>query len=89
MIDYKFGEDKLLDEIKRYIDSTYSGHYATNQYQATDVIVDADLGQGFCLGNVIKYAKRYGRKEGKNRKDLLKLIHYGIIMLHVHSREEE
>ena len=36
---------------------------------------------GFCLGNVIKYAKRYGKKQGKNDLDLLKIIHYTIILL--------
>jgi hypothetical protein len=36
------------------------------------------------MGNIMKYAKRYGNKEGKNRKDLLKILHYGIIMLNVH-----
>ena len=28
-----------------------------------------------------------GRKQGYNRKDILKLIHYAIIMLHVHDKE--
>jgi hypothetical protein len=35
----------------------------------------------------MKYAKRYGNKEGKNRKDLLKILHYAIIMLYVHDTE--
>ena len=35
----------------------------------------------------MKYAKRYGNKDGKNRKDLLKILHYGIIMLNVHDIE--
>lgn len=88
-MNYKFNEDKLLEELKRYVDSTYSGHYASDRYQATDIIVDADLGHGFCMGNIIKYAKRYGRKEGHNRKDLMKLIHYGLIMLHIHDKEHK
>ena len=33
--------------------------------------------------------KRYGKKDGKNRKDLLKIIHYAIIMLHVHDTANE
>ena len=70
-----------------YIDDTYKSHYADDKYQATDIIIDAGFGEGFCMGNIIKYIKRYGRKQGYNRKDILKLIHYAIIMLHVHDKE--
>ena len=60
-------------------------HYAKGKYQATDVILDSGHGEGFVMGNILKYWKRYGNKEGKNRKDLLKIIHYAIIMLYVHD----
>jgi hypothetical protein len=33
------------------------------------------------MGNIIKYAKRYGKKNGKNKEDLLKIIHYAVILL--------
>lgn len=87
-IDYKFNEDTLLEELAQYIDATYQQHYAGDTYQATDIIVDAGHGIGFTLGNVIKYAKRYGKKEGYNRKDLLKMIHYSLLALYVHDRNE-
>ena len=86
-INYKFNERGLVIELKKYIDGTYDEHYASDKYQATDVIIDSGHGEGFCLGNIMKYAKRYGNKEGKNRKDLLKILHYGIIMLNVHDTE--
>ena len=86
-INYKFNEEKLLQELAKYINNTYGQHYASDKYQATDVIIDSGHGEGFCLGNIMKYAKRYGNKEGKNRKDLLKILHYGIIMLNVHDTE--
>lgn len=41
---------------------------------------------GFALGNVLKYSQRYGKKEGLNRADLLKVVHYGIIALAMHDR---
>ena len=44
---------------------------------------------GFALGNVLKYAQRYGKKEGYNRKDLLKILHYALIALHVHDKNEK
>ena len=85
MIEYKFKEDKNLEDLKEYINSTYGEHYASDKYQATDVIIDAGHGMGFCIGNIMKYAKRYGNKGGFNRKDLMKILHYGIIMLHIHD----
>ena len=80
-VDYKFNEDKVLSTLKTYIDSTYDQHYSTDKIQATEFIIDSGMGEGFCLGNVIKYAKRYGKKAGKNELDLLKIIHYTIILL--------
>jgi len=83
---FKFDEGEYIDEIHEYVTSTYKEHYSKGKYQATDVILDSGHGEGFVMGNILKYWKRYGNKEGKNRKDLLKIIHYAIIMLHVHDR---
>jgi len=44
---------------------------------------------GFAMGNIIKYAQRYGKKSGYNRNDLMKVIHYAIIALSIHEREYE
>ena len=71
-MDYKFNERELILELKYYINDTYGEHYASDKYQATDVIIDSGHGEGFCMGNIMKYAKRYGNKAGKNRKDLAK-----------------
>ena len=78
---YKFNEDKALREIQKWIDATYNKHYSMNKIQSTEFIADAGHGVGFCLGNIIKYAQRYGKKEGYNREDVLKIIHYAIILL--------
>ncbi len=86
---YKFDEDKSLDEIKKYIDKTYDAHYSKGKYQCTEMIIDSGHGEGFCIGNILKYAQRYGKKNGKNRADLLKVIHYGIIALHLNNGESE
>ena len=79
---YRYSEDKILKEVKDYIDDTYKQHYSKNKFQATEFIMDSGHGEGFCIGNIMKYAQRYGKKNGKNRKDLLKVIHYGIMALH-------
>jgi len=92
-IEYKFNEANTIAQIKRYVDGTYERHYGYGQYQATDMIIDADHGEGFCIGNIMKYAMRYGKKpdpvtgELKNQEDLLKIIHYAIIALHLWTEE--
>ena len=88
-IEYKFNEARALKDLKWYIDQTYSSHYSRNKYQSTEFIIDGGHGEGFCIGNILKYAQRYGRKNGKNRTDLMKILHYGIIMLHIHDTESE
>lgn len=89
LIEYKFSEDRLLDDLKAYIDSTYDAHYSKSKFQATEFIFDSGHGMGFCIGNVLKYAQRYGRKDGYNRKDLQKVLHYAIMALHVHDIEKK
>tara|TARA_Y100000592_G_C5372210_1_gene269142 strand:+ start:32 stop:253 length:222 start_codon:yes stop_codon:yes gene_type:complete len=38
-------------------------HYNSGQYEVIDVIDDAGLGEGFCLGNALKYILRAKHKE--------------------------
>ena len=81
-IDYKFNEGKIMQEIEQYVDKTYTSHYAQDvTRQATETIIDQGHGTGFCMGNILKYAQRYGKKDGHNKNDLLKVIHYAIIQL--------
>ena len=88
-IDYKYNEDMYLNKMLDYINNTYGEHYSQNKFQATEFIMDSGHGEGFCIGNIMKYAQRYGRKGSRAdaRKDLLKVIHYAIIQLHVHDTE--
>ena len=90
-IEYKYNEGDLLREITDYVNSTYDGHYSQNQYQATEFIIDGGHGVGFTVGNILKYAQRYGHKGTPEdwRKDLMKVIHYAIIAMYVHDTETE
>ena len=90
MIDYKFREQELIEEFKKYIDSTYEEHYSQNKFQSTEVIIDRGHGTGFCMGNVDKYTNRYGKKGNHTdaRKDLMKILHYALIQLYVHDEEK-
>lgn len=84
-IPYKFHEDEILKELQEYIDATYDEHYSRTKFQASEFIFDGGHGVGFTIGNIMKYAQRYGKKNGYNRKDILKIIHYAIMLLHVHD----
>ena len=87
MIDYKYNEEALINELQKYVDETYEQHHSQNKFQATEFIIDGGHGEGFALGNILKYSQRYGKKAGKNRNDLLKVLHYALIALHVHDKE--
>lgn len=84
---YKFSEGQLLEDLTAYIQSTYSEHYSKNKFQSTEFIIDCGHGEGFALGNVLKYVQRYGKKGGRNRADLLKVLHYALIALSVHDSQ--
>ena len=46
---------------------------------------------GFAIGNILKYAQRYGRKglPEDHRSDLMKVLHYAIIALSIHDEENK
>lgn len=39
-ITYKYRENLYVNELKRYVDATYSEHYSKNNFQATEFIID-------------------------------------------------
>ena len=84
-MNYKFNEDNIIQQVQRYVDGTYTRHYAQGKYQATDMIIDAGHGKGFCMGNIMKYAMRYGKKDNK-QAELYKIIHYAIIALYLEEK---
>lgn len=86
---YKFNEGQLIMDLREYVNSTYRAHYSQNKFQATEFILDCGHGEGFALGNVLKYVQRYGRKNGYNRDDLMKVLHYALIALHNHDLNNE
>ena len=90
-IEYKFNEGNLIDEFKTYVNKTYEQHYSKDKFQATEFIVDGGHGTGFCIGNVLKYAQRYGKKgtHADARKDLMKVLHYALIQLYIHDSKTQ
>ncbi len=87
MPEYKFNEDQLIDELKKYVDATYDAHYS-GDVQPTELIISEGHGAGFCVRNIIKYAHRYGKKNGSNRQDILKILHYSLMLLHTNDAQK-
>ena len=68
--EYKFDEDRKLKSTLKYIQSTYDKHYSMGSIQSTEFIADSGHIEGFCIGNIIKYAQRYGKKEGEGNAEI-------------------
>jgi hypothetical protein len=84
---WKYNEDKILKDIRDYVTSTYGSHYCGhnqdyNDIQTIDLMAAKDLALGFCQANILKYGSRYGDKDGRNKRDLMKVIHYAMLLLH-------
>ena len=79
----KYNEDKIIKELSDYISNTYTEHYSTTKdgFQVQDMLRHLGIDKDFCQANAIKYLARYGKKNGKNRKDLLKAIHYVVLLM--------
>ena len=87
----KYNEDKILKEIGDYIKSTYGQHYSSGKdgFQVQDMLRHLGIDKDFCQANAIKNLARYGKKNGKNRKDLLKAIHYVVLLMSSEDNNKE
>jgi hypothetical protein len=81
---WKYEEDVILKEIRDYLGGTYKAHYAGEEgkAQTLDLIESIGDAEPFCRSNAIKYLSRFGKKNGKSRLDILKAIHYCILLYH-------
>ena len=86
----KYGEDEILKKASEYITSTYSGHYTTegSNIQTLDLIESVGDAEAFCRSNAIKYLSRYDKK-GRPQHDILKAIHYCVLLYHFTSKPIE
>jgi hypothetical protein len=93
---WKYNEDKILKDISEYVTGTYNSHYCGHEQeykdiQTIDLMAAKELAAGFCQANIIKYGSRYGDKDGRSKRDLMKVIHYAMLLLHFdghYSRKE-
>ena len=85
-----YTEDKQIAEIEKYIAGTYGLHYAVSEeIQVVDIWETLGSLESTSRDTAIKYLMRYGKKDGKNKKDLLKAVHYIIYMMYVLDKEKE
>jgi len=89
-ISYKYHEGDILAEVQAYIDSTYGQHYVGNgEVQTVDFWESLGSLDTTARDTAIKYLARFGKKGGNNRKDLLKAIHYIMLMMYATREESE
>lgn len=87
---YKYDEGTALKKITDYVNSTYGQHYVGNgDVQTVDFWESLGSLETTCRDTAIKYLARYGKKGGKNEKDLLKAIHYIILMMYAKECEND
>tara|TARA_R110000824_G_scaffold29131_1_gene97221 strand:- start:551 stop:814 length:264 start_codon:yes stop_codon:yes gene_type:complete len=82
----KFNEEEIIKEITEYVRNTYGEHYSEGDVQTLDFIEACGDAEAFCRSNILKYASRYDKK-GTPRKDILKIIHYAMLLLHFYDKE--
>ena len=87
---FKYSEEELLKELKDYISATYNAHYSAGNdaIQTLDLIEACGDAEAFCRSNILKYASRYDKK-GTARRDIIKILHYGLLLLHFSDKSSK
>ena len=87
---YKYAEDKILADLKAHLDKTYSEHYATeNNIECFDAWIALGDSTPTFRNTALKYLWRYGKKNGNNKQDLMKALHYIFMCLYVDHYKDE
>tara|TARA_Y100000992_G_scaffold152538_1_gene101712 strand:- start:697 stop:1365 length:669 start_codon:yes stop_codon:yes gene_type:complete len=86
----KYNEDESIQALKDYISTTYGGHYTSdnNNVQTLDLIESVGDAESFCRSNAIKYLSRYDKK-GQAKRDILKALHYSLLLYHFSGQNNE
>ena len=86
----KYKEDESIEALKNYISTTYGGHYTSdnNSVQTLDLIESVGDAESFCRSNAIKYLSRYDKK-GQAKRDILKALHYTLLLYHFSGQLNE
>ena len=86
----KYKEDESIKALADYISTTYGGHYTSeqNNVQTLDLIESVGDAEAFCRSNAIKYLSRYDKK-GQAKRDILKALHYSLLLYHISGQLNE
>ena len=86
----KYKEDESIEALRNYISTTYNGHYTSkeNNVQTLDLIESVGDAESFCRSNAIKYLSRYDKK-GQAKRDILKALHYTLLLYHFSGQLNE
>jgi len=86
----KYKEDESIKALQNYISTTYGGHYTSkeNNVQTLDLIESVGDAESFCRSNAIKYLSRYDKK-GQAKRDILKALHYSLLLYHFSGQLNE
>ena len=86
----KYKEDESIKALQDYISTTYGGHYTSdnNNVQTLDLIESVGDAESFCRSNAIKYLSRYDKK-GQAKRDILKALHYSLLLYHLSGQLNE
>ena len=86
----KYIEDESIKALQDYISTTYGGHYTSdnNDVQTLDLIESVGDAESFCRSNAIKYLSRYDKK-GQAKRDILKALHYTLLLYHFSGQLNE
>jgi hypothetical protein len=78
---WKYGEGEVLSDLSDHLKNSYGAHYSneSNDVQTLDVFEARGTLADTSIDNAIKYLMRYGKKAGRNKKDLLKAMHYLVL----------
>lgn len=84
-INYKYAEGQIIADFKDYIDKTYSQHYKTetDRIECFDAWIALGDSTPTFRNTALKYLWRYGKKNGSNKDDLMKTLHYVLMCLYV------
>ena len=84
---FRHQEGEIVEELYRYIEDTYGQHYSNDDIDTFDVWDSIGMSKEACQTTALKYLMRFGKKRGHNKGDLMKAMHYIVMLNYYHFRK--
>jgi len=78
---------QLREKGKEFCQTEGSEHYKSSGVEPIDLMVSKGAIEGFCVGNIIKYAARFNKT--RNLEDIKKISDYAHILAGVELAKQE